>query len=161
MPTISISLVGSLSRSTMLPASRAATVPVFIATPTSACAKCRGIVGAVAAHGDKLAFRLFVADERQLVFRCCLGEEIVDAGFRGDGGRRQRIVARDHHRADTHAAQLGETLTNAALDDVLEVNDAKQLAVADDRKRRAAGLGDLVGDCLQIADGFGTGAAQH
>ncbi len=38
MPTISISLVGSLSRSTMLPASRAAMVPVFIATPTSACA---------------------------------------------------------------------------------------------------------------------------
>src|ERR671922_9371 len=36
--TISMSLVGSLSRSTMLPASRAATVPVFIATPTSACA---------------------------------------------------------------------------------------------------------------------------
>ena len=34
--TISISLVGSLSRSTMLPASRAAMVPVFIATPTSA-----------------------------------------------------------------------------------------------------------------------------
>ncbi len=37
--TISISLVGSLSRSTMLPASRAAIVPVFIATPTSDCAK--------------------------------------------------------------------------------------------------------------------------
>ncbi len=36
--TISISLVGSLSRSTMLPASRAAMVPVFIATPTSAWA---------------------------------------------------------------------------------------------------------------------------
>ena len=34
--TISMSLVGSLSRSTMLPASRAAIVPVFMATPTSA-----------------------------------------------------------------------------------------------------------------------------
>ncbi|CKT69527.1 Uncharacterised protein [Mycobacterium tuberculosis] len=33
-----MSLVGSESRSTMLPASRAAWVPVFIATPTSACA---------------------------------------------------------------------------------------------------------------------------
>ena len=38
MPTISISLVGSESRSTMLPASRAAWVPVCIATPTSAWA---------------------------------------------------------------------------------------------------------------------------
>ena len=36
--TTSISLVGSLSRSTMLPASLAAEVPVFIATPTSAWA---------------------------------------------------------------------------------------------------------------------------
>ena len=37
--TTSISFVGSLSRSTMLPASFAACVPEFIATPTSACAK--------------------------------------------------------------------------------------------------------------------------
>ncbi len=36
--TTSISLVGSLSRSTMLPASRAACVPVCMATPTSAWA---------------------------------------------------------------------------------------------------------------------------
>ena len=36
--TISINFVGSLSRSTMLPASFAACVPLFIATPTSACA---------------------------------------------------------------------------------------------------------------------------
>ena len=34
--TISMSLVGSESRSTMLPASLAAEVPEFIATPTSA-----------------------------------------------------------------------------------------------------------------------------
>src|SRR5665811_1860178 len=37
--TISISLVGLESRSTMLPASLAADVPVFIATPTSAWAR--------------------------------------------------------------------------------------------------------------------------
>src|SRR5450756_2741808 len=36
--TISISLVGLESKSTMLPASLAAWVPVFIATATSACA---------------------------------------------------------------------------------------------------------------------------
>ena len=36
--TTSISLVGSESRSTMLPASFAAAVPLFIASPTSACA---------------------------------------------------------------------------------------------------------------------------
>jgi len=37
--TISINLVGLLSRSTILPASRAAWVPVFMATPTSAWAR--------------------------------------------------------------------------------------------------------------------------
>ena len=37
--TMSMSLVGLLSRSTIFPASRAACVPVFIATPTSACAR--------------------------------------------------------------------------------------------------------------------------
>ena len=36
--TISMSFVGFESRSTMLPASLAACVPVFMATPTSACA---------------------------------------------------------------------------------------------------------------------------
>ena len=39
MATTSMSFVGSESRSTMLPASFAADVPVFIATPTSACAR--------------------------------------------------------------------------------------------------------------------------
>ena len=39
--TISMSLVGLESRSTMLPASLAATVPVFMATPTSAWASAR------------------------------------------------------------------------------------------------------------------------
>ena len=38
MRTISISFVGDESRSTILPASFAACVPVFIATATSACA---------------------------------------------------------------------------------------------------------------------------
>ena len=38
MATTSMSFVGLLSRSTMLPASRAAVVPVFMARPTSACA---------------------------------------------------------------------------------------------------------------------------
>ena len=37
--TMSMSLVGSESRSTMLPASLAAAVPLFIATPTSAAAR--------------------------------------------------------------------------------------------------------------------------
>ena len=111
----------------------------------------RRVVGAVAAHGDELALRLFLAHQRQLHLRRCLGEEIVDAGLGGNGSRRQRVVAGDHHGADAHAAQFGEALADAALDDVLELDDAEQPAVAGNSKRRAAGLGDFVGDRLQFA----------
>jgi hypothetical protein len=109
--TISISLVGSLSRSTMLPASRAACVPVFIATPTSAWAS----AGASLVPSPVIATRcpggLLLADAAELVFGRGLGHEVVDAGLGGDGRGRQRVVAGDHHRADAHAAQLGEALS--------------------------------------------------
>ena len=115
----------------------------------------RRVVGAVAAHGDELALGLLVADEAQLVLRRRLGEEIVDAGFRRDRRRGHRIVAGDHDGADAHAAQFGEALADAALDDVLEMNDAEQPAVLGDRERRAARLGDGVGDGGDLAHGLG------
>src|SRR3979409_2328345 len=91
--TTSISLVGLESRSTMLPASRAACVPVFMATPTPALARPgarlgrRRIVGAVAAHRDQLALGLFVANELQFILGRRLRQEIINAGFRGDRRR--------------------------------------------------------------------------
>ena len=59
--TMSMSLVGFESRSTMLPASFAAVVPVFIATPTSAWASAGRVVRAVAGHRDELAALLLAA----------------------------------------------------------------------------------------------------
>src|SRR5215475_7577583 len=138
--TISISLVGFESRSTMLPASRAATVPVFMATPTSACASA----------GASLVPSLLIANEPQLVFRGRLGEEIVDPGFSRNRGGSHRVVARDHDGADAHASQLGKALTDAALHDILEVNDAEQPAILRHGKRGAAGLGDGVGYCVDF-----------
>src|SRR6202451_855196 len=73
--TISMSLVGLESRSTMLPASLAAEVPVFIATPTSAWWRAGGVVGAVAGHRDELAAFLFLADQGELVLGGGLGQE--------------------------------------------------------------------------------------
>ena len=124
--TISMSLVGSLSRSTMLPASRAATRAGVHGDADIGLGQRRRVVGAVAAHGDQLALGLLVADQLELGLGRRLGEEVVDAGLGGDGGRGHRVVAGDHHRADAHAAQLGEALADAALDDVLEVDDAEQ-----------------------------------
>ena len=120
----------------MLPASRAATVPVFIATPTSAWAS----AGASLVPSPHMATSLPLACSSrmscELRLRRRLGEEVVDAGLGGDGGGGHRVVAGDHHRADAHAAQLGEALADAALDDVLEVDDAEQPAVL--RPPRAA-----------------------
>ena len=108
--TISMSFVGLESRSTMFPASLAAEVPVFIATPTSAWASAGRVVGAVAGHRDELAALLLLLDQRHLVFGGRLGEEVVDAGLLGDGARGERVVAGDHDGADAHRAHLGEPL---------------------------------------------------
>ena len=124
--TISMSLVGSLSRSTMLPASRAAMRAGVHGDADIGLGERRRIVGAVAAHGDQLALGLLLADQRQLVFGRCLGKEVVDACLGRDRCRRHRIVAGDHYRADAHAAQFGKPLADAALDDILELDDAEQ-----------------------------------
>jgi hypothetical protein len=48
-----------------------------------------------------------------------LGHEIVHAGFGGDGGGGQGIVAGDHHGANSHGAKLGESFLDAAFYNVL------------------------------------------
>ena len=108
--TISISLVGSESRSTMLPASLAADVPVFMATPTSACASAGASLVPSPVIATSLPPCLLALDQRHLVLGLGLGEEVVDAGLVGDGLGGQRVVAGDHHRADAHPAQLVEAL---------------------------------------------------
>jgi len=113
--TMSISFVGLLSRSTMLPASRAACVPVFMATPTSACASAgRVVVRAVAGHRDEVAVRLFVADAFEFRFGRGLRHEIVHAGFSRDGCGGERIVAGDHDRLDSHFAKVRKAFLDAA-----------------------------------------------
>ena len=132
--TMSISLVGLESRSTMLPASFAAAVPVFIATPTSAWAS----AGASLVPSPDIAMIrppcLLLADVGELVLGRRLGEEVVDAGLLGDALRGQCGVAGDHHRPDAHPAQFGEPFGDARLDHVLEVDDAR----ASGRLRRPA-----------------------
>jgi hypothetical protein len=75
-----------------------------------------------------LAAGLLLADAGELVLGRGLGEEVVDARLRGDRGGRERVVAGDHDGADAHGPQLGEALLDAALDDVLEEDDAEHPA---------------------------------
>src|SRR5207344_313760 len=86
----------------------------------------------------------------ELLLRRRLSEEIVDAGFGGDGRRGDRIVAGDHHGADAHAPEFGKPLADAAFDDVLEMDHTEQLTVLRHGERRTTGLGDGLGDCVDL-----------
>src|SRR5207302_8123305 len=70
--------------------------------------------------------------------------EVVHARLGGNGGGGQWIVAGDHHRLDAHAAKFGKALLDAALDDVLQLDDAENTFAISDDERRAALLGDAV-----------------
>ncbi len=134
--TISMSLVGLESRSTMLPASLAAWVPVFMATPTSAWARAGASLVPSPGHGHQVAAGLLGPDAGHLVLGRGLGHEVVDAGLLGDGLGGQGVVAGDHDGADAHGAHLGELGGDARLDRVLQVDDAEH--AGDPRRRRAA-----------------------
>ena len=142
----------------MLPASLAADVPVFIATPTSAWARAGASLvpsPVIATRRPPSCSRL---DQGHLVLGRGLGEEVVDAGLVGDRPRGERVVAGDHHGADAHAAHLLEPLAHPLLDDVLEVDHAQRPgrlpvdALGDDQRRAAAG-GDGVDDAADVLGG--------
>ena len=116
--TISISLVGLLSRSIMLAASRAGWVPVFMATATSACARAGASFGAVPGHRYQPTTGLVLADQRKLGFRSGLRQEVIYPGFRGNRCGGQGIIAGDHDGLDPHVAQVGKALFDAAFDDI-------------------------------------------
>ena len=77
--TISMSLVGLESRSTMLPASLAACVPGVHGHGDVGLGQRRRVVGAVAGHGHQAPAGLVLADQLELGFGRGLGQEIVHA----------------------------------------------------------------------------------
>ena len=156
--TTSISLVGFESRSTMLPASLAAWVPVFMATATSAWASAGASLVPSPVIATSRPSRLDVADQLELGLRAWPGPGSRRPRPRRDGGGGQRVVAGDHDGLDAHAAQLGEALADPALDDVLELDDAEHLgAVGHDQRACAPALAIAV---HRAADLGGNGAAQ-
>ena len=122
--TTSINLVGSLSKSTMLPASLAACVPEFMAMPTSACAS----AGASFVPSPIMATSLPSACSLRMYASLASGvasaTKVVDTRLRGNRGRGQRIVAGDHHRSQAHFAQAFKSLGNAGLENVFQHDQA-------------------------------------
>src|SRR5262249_1099442 len=101
-------------------------------------------------HRDEAALRLVIAYQLQLRLGSGFREKIVYAGFRGNGGGREAIVAGDHDRLDAHAAQLGETLLDAALDDVLQLDGGEDARAVGHHQRRGAAPGDRVHGRLHL-----------
>ena len=127
-----------------MPASLAADVPVFIATPTSAWASAGASLVPSPVIATSRPPSCSLLDQRELVLGRGLGEEVVHPGLVGDRLGGQRVVAGDHHGADAHPAHLVEALAHALLDDVLEVDDAERpgrlpVDVLGDHQRGAAG----------------------
>ena len=94
----------------MLPASFAACVPVFMATPTSACAS----AGASFVPSPVIATRRPPACCSRISFSFASGvasaRKSSTPGLGRDRRGGERVVAGDHHRLDAHRAQLGEPL---------------------------------------------------
>ena len=126
--TISISLVGLLSRSIMLAASRAGWVPVFMATATSAWARAGASLVPSPVMATSRPPVLVLADQGQLLLGGGLGQEVIHAGFGGDGRGGQRIVAGDHDGLDAHLAQLGKAFLQAAFDDIFQMDHTQGAA---------------------------------
>ena len=84
------------------------------------------VVRAVAGHGNEMTVGLFLANALQFVFRRRLRHKIVHARFGRDGRRSQRIVAGNHHRLDSHLAQVRESILDPAFDDVLQLDRAER-----------------------------------
>ena len=110
----------------------------------------RGVVGAVTGHRDEVPFLLVAADHRQLRLGRGLCEEVVDARLGGDRGGGKRIVAGDHHGADSHRAELLKAFGDAPLHDVLQFDHAQHARTVGDDQRRGARLGHRIADSLHF-----------
>ena len=142
--TISMTLVGSLSRSTMLPASRAAWVPVCMATPTSAWASA----------GASLEPSPHMATSRPLACSSRISRSLSS----GVASARKSSTPASEAMAAAVTGLSPVIITvrrpmrrrsakrsfTPGLDHVLQVDDADQRAVLGHRQRRAAGAGDAV-----------------
>ena len=137
--TISISLVGLESRSTMFPASRAACVPVFMATPTSAWAR----AGASFVPSPVIATRFPPACSRRI--SAILSSGVASARKSSTPASSAIALAVSGLSPVIMTVRMPiarscvETFAETLLDDVLELDDAERAVAVRDDERGAAG----------------------
>ena len=102
----------------------------------------RSIVRTVAHHGHQFAPALLAPDVFEFVFRFGLGDKIVHPCLFRYILCRKRVVARYHHRFDTHLAQTLETFADTGFDDILQFDDSHDTVVLANDERRTAVFGN-------------------
>lgn len=115
--------------------------------PVSAAVRGGRIIDAVADHGDGAVF-LKLTHDSLLAARQNARDYIVHARKIADGVGCALVIARQHHDADAHAAQLPDGLRAFRLDGVRHGDEAKELSVFRKQQRRLAGLRQCV--CLLV-----------
>ena len=102
-----------------------------------------GVVDAVADHSDGAVF-LKLMHDGLLAARQNARDYIVHARKLADGVGCALVIARQHHDADAHAAQLPDGLRAFRLDGVRHGDEAEELSVFRKQQRRFAGLGKRI-----------------
>ncbi len=140
--TISISLVGLESRSTMLPASLAAWVPGVHGHADVGLGQGGGVVGAVAGHGHQVAAGLLGLDAGHLVLGRGLGQEVVDAGLAAMAAAVSGLSPVIMTVRMPMARISANVRAMPGLDRVLQVDDAEHPGALGHHQRGAAVVGD-------------------
>src|SRR5439155_706324 len=79
-----------------------------------------------------------------------LATENVDSRFAGDRSRGKRVVARDHHRANPHSAQMIEAFLHAPLHNVCKGYRAQYSAALCNQQRCSTRIRNFSDTHLQL-----------
>src|SRR6185295_6663842 len=103
----------------------------------------------VAGHRNQTAAGLLLADVFQFVLWRGLGQEVVHSCLGGNCSGSERVIARDHHGANSHRTKRGKTLLHPTLNDVFQVNETENLRTIGYGKRSTAISRDSFGSFRQ------------
>ena len=85
-----------------------------------------------------MPFALKIADHLELALRRRFRQKIVHACLCGDGCCRNRIVACNHNRFDSHFSQIGKLLLHSLFDDILQIDNTQNFMVFSYNQRSSA-----------------------